>query len=248
MTLLRDVDQYIGWSCDAEEDIFCASLGYDVLLAALTWPFWWYPSIWEEESSYRPATRRVKRSSSHPVLNNGHSLNEGQDDGEFDPCFLRGSLIETPEGEVPVEQLCPGHEVYVFENGKKCVRKIIWAGCGFVQVSPDLPDDLARYAVRIVRDALAPDIPSVDLLLTAEHCLYLERAFIPVRMLVNGRSIFYDRTIAAYNYYHFCTEKHSVVRANNVLTETFLDTGNHRTFFFGRTKKPEPQNILLETA
>ncbi|AQU88689.1 hypothetical protein B0W47_15980 [Komagataeibacter nataicola] len=49
-------------------------------------------------------------------------------------------------------------------------------------------------------------------------------------MLVNGRSIFYDRSILSYNYYHIETERHSVIVADGMLTESYLDTGNRRAF------------------
>lgn len=53
---------------------------------------------------------------------------------------------------------------------------------------------------------------------------------LPARMLVNGRSIFYDRTITSYDYYHIETEKHSVIMADGMLTESYLDTGNRHLF------------------
>lgn len=178
------------------------------------------------------------RTGDYYVLNNSD-----YNHGRFEPCYLKGALIETPEGHILVEEICPGQYVSVFENGKNYPAMVIWTGSGSAHAKPGLPDDMASYPVRIIKDALAPDVPSKDLLVTPEHCLYLEGGFIPVRMLVNNRSIFYDKKITEYRFYHFKTEKHSIVRANNLLTETFLDTGNHDGFFSNMESAPGIPNI-----
>ncbi|WP_174766910.1 Hint domain-containing protein, partial [Acetobacter nitrogenifigens] len=54
--------------------------------------------------------------------------------------------------------------------------------------------------------------------------------FVPVRMLVNGKSIFYDTSIENYTYYHIETEPHAVIWSDGMLTETYLDTDNRHLF------------------
>ncbi|MDT8872858.1 Hint domain-containing protein [Komagataeibacter rhaeticus] len=93
-----------------------------------------------------------------------------------------------------------------------------------------LPDDEAGYPVRILKDAIADGVPCRDMLVTPEHSLFLGGGFVPVRMLVNGRSIFYDHAITAYDYHHIETERHSIIMADGVLTESYLDTGNRHIF------------------
>ncbi|WP_127102254.1 MULTISPECIES: Hint domain-containing protein [unclassified Asaia] len=152
-------------------------------------------------------------------------INQG---GVIDVCFLTGTLIETPEGRVAVENLRIGQDVIVQIDGVNEVRPLSWAGTAHCIVRTDLPDDEAGYPVRIKKDALGAHHPFEDLLVTAEHCLFLDGRFIPARMLVNGRSIHYDRSITAYTYHHIETETHSVIIANGALTESYLDTGNRR--------------------
>ncbi|KXV79761.1 hypothetical protein AD936_00740, partial [Gluconobacter japonicus] len=60
--------------------------------------------------------------------------------------------------------------------------------------------------------------------------LFFDGKFVPARMLVNGRSIFYDTSITSYDYYHIETADHSVIMADGMLTESYLDTGNRRAF------------------
>ncbi|CCT60935.1 outer membrane protein (plasmid) [Acetobacter pasteurianus 386B] len=84
--------------------------------------------------------------------------------------------------------------------------------------------------MRILKDAIADGVPYKDMLITAEHCLFFKDRFVPVRMLVNGVSIFYDKSITSYDYYHVETEQHSVITADGMLTESYLDTGNRSSF------------------
>ncbi|GCD74274.1 outer membrane protein [Acetobacter pasteurianus NBRC 3299] len=145
-------------------------------------------------------------------------------------CFLAGSLIETPEGPRKIEDMQVGDAVCIYADGKKEVSHVIWAGHSAVQVNTALMQDEAGYPIRIVANALADNVPSTDLLITPEHCLFFNGRFVPARMLVNGSSIFYDTSITSYAYYHIETPKHSVIIANGVLTESYLDTGNRASF------------------
>ncbi|GBR52412.1 hypothetical protein CSR02_05985 [Acetobacter pomorum] len=145
-------------------------------------------------------------------------------------CFLADSQISTPTGTVAVQDLRAGDEVLVHNNAGTQPAALIWAGKAQCTVNPALPDDMAGWPVRIVENAIAPGVPNQDLLITAEHCLFLNGGFVPVRMLVNGVSIFYDKSISSYEYYHIEAPNHAVIMANGVLTESYLDTGNRSSF------------------
>lgn len=151
------------------------------------------------------------------------------DDGA-EVCFLPGTMISQPGGETAVEDLRIGDEVLTFANGVAHARPVIWAGHRRTSVRAGLPDDEAGYPVRILKGAVADNVPHTDLLVTPEHCLFFDGRFIPARMLVNGSSVFYDRNILTYAYYHIETEEHAVIMANGMLTESYLDTGNRRNF------------------
>ncbi|PYD76815.1 hypothetical protein CFR71_00115 [Novacetimonas pomaceti] len=145
-------------------------------------------------------------------------------------CFLENSMIETPSGERAVQDLRIGDEIIAYAGDHRQARRVIWAGRKHETVRPGLPDDEAGYPVRILRDAIAEGVPYKDMLITAEHCLFFDGGFVPARMLVNNRSVFYDRSITSYEYYHIETEEHSVIRADGMLTESYLDTGNRASF------------------
>ncbi|GBR70278.1 Hint domain-containing protein [Gluconobacter kanchanaburiensis] len=145
-------------------------------------------------------------------------------------CFLADSMIRTPSGETPIQDLRAGDEILAWHEGKPAVRKVVWTGRRQATTAPSLPDDQAGYPVRILANAISDNVPYKDMLITAEHCLFMDGRFIPVRMLVNGRSIFYDRSLTSYEYFHVETRDHSVIMSDGMLTESYLDTGNRHTF------------------
>ncbi|CAI3961171.1 Hint domain-containing protein, partial [Commensalibacter communis] len=163
----------------------------------------------------------------------GYTLGTGSDGSlTYEVCFLTGSMIRTFEGEIAVEDIRIGDEVLTFDwqQNKEISRSVRWVGHKTVRVKTHLKDDEAGYPVRVLKDAVADGVPYKDLLITPEHCLFFDGKFIPVRMLVNGASIYYDRSITDYTYYHIETEEHSVIWADGMLTESYLDTGNRRQF------------------
>jgi len=144
------------------------------------------------------------------------------------PCFLAGSMIRTPDGETAVENLAIGDDILTLDHhtGKTITRRITWIGSGEMHASKALAADLSGFPVCVLKDALGPNVPHKDMLVTAEHCLYLNGAFVPVRMLTNGKTIFYDMSRTHYSYYHVETAEHSIIWADGVPTESFLDTGS----------------------
>ena len=107
-------------------------------------------------------------------------------------------------------------------------QPVIWIGSHSVAVSKNADAD--AYPVRIHADAFAAGAPGRDLLVTAEHCIHVDGKLIPVRMLVNERSIVVDRSITRFAYFHVELAKHSILVAEGLETESYLDTGNRTNF------------------
>ncbi|ARW09793.1 hypothetical protein NBRC3299_0494 [Acetobacter pasteurianus NBRC 3299] len=149
---------------------------------------------------------------------------------DFDPCFLAGTEISVHGLTCKVENLAIGDRVDALVNGKTEQKTVSWIGKSTCVVKPFLSADQAGYPVRILKDAIADGVPFKDMLITPEHCLFLEGCFVPARMLVNGQSIFYDQSFTSYDYYHVETEDHAIITADGVLTESYLDTGNRHSF------------------
>ncbi|MFT9298901.1 MAG: Hint domain-containing protein, partial [Gluconobacter sp.] len=165
------------------------------------------------------------------VKNVGYTLaSDSSGDLVYEVCFLAGTLIAGPNGNVAVQDLVPGDTVTSYRDGVAYSSQVSWAGKAHCVVRPEKADDEAGYPVRILENAIAQGVPFQDMLVTSEHCLFLDGKFIPARMLVNGRSIYYDKSFTSYDYFHIETEGHSVIMANGALTESYLDTGNRRAF------------------
>lgn len=141
-------------------------------------------------------------------------------------CFLRGTRIATPKGEVPVEKLRPGDVVLTLDHGKVAVK---WVGRRLLDPkSIDRPRD--ALPVRIRKDALAENVPHRDLLLSPDHCLFIDDRLIPVKLLINDATIVQEVTEEPFEYFHIELDRHEVVLAEGAFTETYIDLGNRQMF------------------
>ena len=144
-------------------------------------------------------------------------------------CFVAGTRIATPDGEVPIETLRAGDPVLTVEGGAIVPRAVRWVG--YRRLHPARhPRPETATPIRVRAGALGPDQPRRDLLVSPEHCLFLDGGLVPVRRLVNGTTIAPDRTARTVVYYHIELDKHAVLLAEGAAAESYLDTGN-RAFF-----------------
>jgi len=165
------------------------------------------------------------------VKGKGFDLSDGPGSSTiFSVCFLSGTQIMTPTGTRLVDELKPGDEVLVYADGQMILRTITWTGKATVNHIDRTGTPLADYPVRFTAGSMGDNTPYEDLLVTPEHCMYVDGHLIPARMLVNGDSIYHDISLVTYEYFHFQTEVHSIVSANGALAETYLDTGNRSKF------------------
>ena len=142
-------------------------------------------------------------------------------------CFLRGTLITTLAGEVAVQDLRIGDQV-VTATGD--ARPIIWLGHRSLNVSRH-PRPWDVMPVRVQAGAFG-DAPTRDLFLSPDHAVFIDGVLIPVRYLVNGGSI-RQETAQSVSYWHVELDRHSVILAEGLPSESYLDTGNRRAFING---------------
>jgi len=143
-------------------------------------------------------------------------------------CFLKGTRIRTPSGEVAVEDLKIGDPV---STASGATRAIKWIGRrSFVTRFLASGNRRNVLPIRIARGALEDNIPQRDLFVSPEHALCLDGALIPARHLVNGRSIAYCESLETIEYYHIELPVHDVLVAEGAAAESWLDCGN-RNFF-----------------
>ncbi len=144
----------------------------------------------------------------------------------FTVCFLAGTMIATPAGETPVERLAIGDLVLTADGRAAPVR---WIGVQTV-VTP-FADRLRSYPVRITAGALGEGLPVRDLCVSPDHALFLDGVLVQAGALVNGTTIVRESAMPErFTYFHVELEDHSLILAEGVPAETFLDTVTRRRF------------------
>nr|WP_321983322.1 Hint domain-containing protein [uncultured Lichenicoccus sp.] len=142
-------------------------------------------------------------------------------------CFLAGSRIETTRGEVAIEALAVGDEVVTLDGALRGVSRVRWLGHSVIDATVG---GVQSAPIRIRAHAFAPDQPRRDLLVTPEHCILVEGGLIPARMLVNDISILREPGLGQYDVHHVECERHVILFAEGLTTESYLDTGTSGNF------------------
>ena len=142
-----------------------------------------------------------------------------------DVCFARGTLIDTPDGEVQVEKLKPGDRVVTARNGPRAVK---WVGKGKVLATRGKRGPATPVIVR--KGAVADNVPHQDLRVTRAHGLYIDGVLIPVEFLINHKTIVWDDRAQEVEIYHIELASHDVLLANGVPAESYRDDGNRWLF------------------
>jgi len=144
-------------------------------------------------------------------------------------CFLRGTRIRTPIGEVPIERLTVGDTVLTHAGRARPIR---WIGFGRLLATRGRRNTATPVIVR--KDALGDGVPAQDLHLTPAHGLYFDNALIPVEFLINHRTIMWDDRAGEIEIFHIELASHDILLANGAPAETFRDDGNRWLFHNAR--------------
>ncbi|TCP63294.1 Hint domain-containing protein [Rhodovulum bhavnagarense] len=137
------------------------------------------------------------------------------------PCFVGGTLIDTPDGPRRVENLRAGDLVLTRDHGAQPIR---WIGGSTV------PAEGRHAPVRIARGRLGA---TRDLWVSQQHCILIEHAqaellFGDPEVLARARDLaeFSGIHVVAYpgnvTYYHMLFDCHQIVRAHGVWSESYL--------------------------
>lgn len=162
-------------------------------------------------------------------------------------CFGRGTLILTPQGEVPVEDLAIGGLV-VTSNGPLPVK---WIGRKILRKNASGSWHPNVIPVRVARFAIDDQTPRRDLYLSLGHCLLIDGLLIPVKHLVNECSITFDEGANksdAIEYFSVVLDTHQAVFAEGTAAETFRYDGGQIAWdnvaeyedLYGRERKEMP--------
>ena len=150
-------------------------------------------------------------------------------DGAIFVCFAAGTRILTDRGEVPVELLLPGDRVATRSRRDAPMQPVLWVGRRRI-VLAGRADAAEMAPVRIRAGALGESLPRRDLVVSPDHCLFLDGVLVPARLLVNGTTIVAETRVAEVTWFHIELERHDLVVAEGALAESWLDCGNRAWF------------------
>ncbi|MRU16035.1 Hint domain-containing protein [Roseovarius sp. A21] len=136
------------------------------------------------------------------------------------PCFVAGTLIKTPQGDVPVEELQAGDLVITQDNGAQPLR---WAGSREVPaIGQFAPIRIAANTFGRHKTLFLSPLHRVLIRDSLSEILFGEReVLVAARDLVNDQSV---RRIegGTVTYVHILFDRHQVVYSEGLETESFL--------------------------
>ena len=141
-------------------------------------------------------------------------------------CYLKGTRIATPNGDVAIETLNIGDRVLTASGAS---RPIHWIGRRsylnrFVAGNRDI------LPVQIKANALADGVPKRDLFVSPLHAMHLDGLLVPAIELVNDISILQIDDFATIEYFHIELADHDLILAEGAASETYVDDNNRMIF------------------
>ena len=143
-------------------------------------------------------------------------------------CYLKGTRIATPDGEVQVETLKAGDKVLTAAGGVATVK---WLGHRTLYKNRIPAKDAVRaFPILFKKDSIANNVPHRDLTLSPGHHVSFDGTLVPAMMLVNGQTIIQQFNTKVFEYFHVELEQFDIILAEGVPAESYVDTGNRSMF------------------
>jgi len=147
-------------------------------------------------------------------------------------CFTPDTLIRTPQGDRPIQDLKAGDDVYTLDNG---IQKIRWIGKSAVteDTMEQFPEKFAPVRIKAgtfgnTRDLLVSQQHRMlvrggefDFVEAALEKYSANEALIAAKALVDGENVFFDYSVKSTEYYHMLFAAHEILIAEGALTESF---------------------------
>lgn len=150
------------------------------------------------------------------------------------PCYAKGTKILTEKGYVLVEDLKKEDKIYTngriynnkgYKKLKESYEPVKWIG----SYKPENLDSESR-PICIKQDAFGKNVPNQDLYVSPDHGFIVNHAFVPAKRLVNDKTVFQDKECQEVEYFHIELDKHSIINANGMQGESFLNVNNKYVF------------------
>lgn len=145
------------------------------------------------------------------------------------PCFASGTLIRTPDGDLPIEDLAAG-QLVLDTDGQ--AHRIIWTSARRVNLLAPRPDIKALRPVRIRANAFGPGRPYLDLVVSQQHRIEfsdpaleqvagVSRGLCAAKHFI-GDLAFVDQQLRQITYHHILCAQHVVMLANGLPAESLF--------------------------
>ena len=144
------------------------------------------------------------------------------------PCFLAGTMILTPDGERPVEDIAAG-DLVLDEDG--VAHPAVWVGSRTLHL-PTVPGAARHLPIRIPAGTFGAGRPHTDLFLSPQHRIALDGAAVELfsgegRGLaavchIIGDRVRVDRRRTRIAYHHILCARHVLLVANGLPCESML--------------------------
>ncbi|RJE81873.1 hemolysin [Paracoccus onubensis] len=144
-------------------------------------------------------------------------------------CFTSGTLIETSDGNKPIEDLRPGDMIATMDDGYQPIR---WIG-STSRDAIDLAQNPKLKPIRIAAGALGGGLPERDLTVSRQHRVLIrskiaqrmfgaEEILIPAIKLVGLDGIEIIEDCEEVTYFHILFDKHQVIFSEDAPTESLF--------------------------
>lgn len=145
-------------------------------------------------------------------------------------CFCSGTLISTPRGQIPIEDLAEGDLVNTQDRGPQPIR---WHGIRHISAA-----EMEAYPklrpIRLSAGSLGKGSPSSDLMVSRQHRILVrskiaQRMFgtmellVPAIMLTELPGIEQIETDDAVTYHHLLFDQHELIMANDAESESLFN-------------------------
>lgn len=142
-------------------------------------------------------------------------------------CFTPGTLITTLKGQVPVEQIQVGQQVFTRDNGYQTVR---WIGTRTLDAA-ELAAVPAFQPILLRAGSLAPGVPERDMMVSPQHRMLVENVATQLllgqdEVLVKAKHLLHKAGVErvcpdSVTYVHIMFDQHEIILADNAWTESF---------------------------
>lgn len=141
-------------------------------------------------------------------------------------CFVSGTMIETPRGQMMVDELRPGDLVMTVDDGP---QPLVWV----TSSTHTWPGSEEKFKpVQIKAGALGNDLPQVDLMVSPQHHFLLRNAhcavlfgcpevIAPAKGLTGMMGVRHMKGKKTVTYHHLLLARHSLLLAGGVASESF---------------------------